>query len=88
MANSGADNCETENIWRWLSHSENSIFIQDGLSNLKDLLIPSQDEMPPSESVETFKHEGEDIPRLVKTIQGKDVINIFETQMQRTFLYF
>lgn len=63
---------DTENLWRWLSHSENSIFIQDGLNNLKDLLVPSPEEMPPGESLETtHKSGGESIEKLAKIIKGK-----------------
>ena len=62
----------TENLWRWLSHSEDSIFLLDGLNNLKDLLVPTESEMPPSEPFEGFHKTGsEDIPRLVKMIKGK-----------------
>ena len=66
------DTNDVDNIWRWLSHSENSIFLFDGLNNLKDLLVPSKDEMPPSELFENYhKTGGEDIPKLVKSILGK-----------------
>ena len=62
----------TENLWRWLSYSEDSIFLLDGLNNLKDLLVPTESEMPPSEPFEGFHKTGsEDIPRLVKMIKGK-----------------
>jgi hypothetical protein len=65
------DTNDTENLWRWLSHSEDSIFILDGLTNLKDLLVPTQAEMPPSEPFDgCHKNGSEDIPRLVKTIKG------------------
>ena len=32
------DTNDTENLWRWLSHSEESIFILDGLTNLKGVV--------------------------------------------------
>ena len=32
------DTNDTENLWRWLSHSEDSIFILDGLTNLKGVV--------------------------------------------------
>ena len=54
-----------------MSHSEDSIFRLDGLNNLKDLLIPAKDEMPPSELLEGLhKTGGEDIPKLVKLVKG------------------
>ena len=62
---------DQDNLWRWLSHSEDSIFRLDGLNNLKDLLIPAKDEMPPSELLEGLhKTGGEDIPKLVKLVKG------------------
>ena len=65
------DTNETENLWRWLSHSEDSIFLLDGLTSLKDLLVPTQAEMPPSESFDGCHKSGrEDISRLVKMIKG------------------
>ena len=66
------DTNDTENLWRWLSHSEDSIFLLDGLNNLKDLLIPSEGEMPPSESFDGYHKTGsEHISKLVKMIKGK-----------------
>ena len=70
------DTNDIDTVWRWLSHSENSIFLLDGLNNLKDLLIPTKNEMPPSENSDFFlKTGGEDIPRLEKIIHGK-ILNL------------
>jgi hypothetical protein len=65
------DTNDTDNLWRWLSLSEDSIFLLDGLNTIKDLLIPAQDEIPPSETFEiASKSGGDDIPKLVKLIRG------------------
>ena len=43
-------------------------------SPLKDLLVPTESEMPPSEPFENFCKSGsEDIPKLVKMIKGKNL---------------
>ena len=52
-----------------------NIFLKDGLYNLKDLLIPSLDELPPCEMLDTFanKSKDEDIKRLEKQIKGETI---------------
>ncbi len=58
---------EQEVLWRWLSQSEESIYLLDGLFNIKDLLVPGENEIPLSEAAEPLQDE---ICKLVKTIKG------------------
>ena len=58
-----------DNLWRWLSHSTNSIFLLDGLHGMKDLLVPSVHELPPSEAL--GKTEVDDVFTLERTIKSK-----------------
>ena len=66
------DTNDYDTLWRWLSHSEETIFMQDGLYNLKDLLHPSAEELPPCEMLETSKNlKGDDKDVLEKQLKGK-----------------
>lgn len=67
---SSSDGNEQDNLWRWLSHSEDSIFLLDGLNNLKDLLVPTPEELPPCDNFDRFIKNGEDLDQLVSTIKG------------------
>ena len=61
-----------ELLWRWLSHSEETIFLQDGLYNLKDLLMPSIEELPLFEANSMVdKSKQSDIQLLEKQLKGK-----------------
>ena len=66
------DTNDYDTLWRWLSHSVETIFMQDGLYNLKDLLHPSAEELPPCEMLEMFKNsKGDDIEVLEKQLKGR-----------------
>lgn len=75
-----------DNLWRWLSHSTNSIFLLDGLHGMKDLLIPSVRELPPSEGLS--KTEEDDVCSLERIIESKCLkIISFEFHYLRKFKY-
>ena len=65
-----------DNLWRWLSHSTDSIFLLDGLHGLKDLLIPSSSELPPSEEIVVGKTE-DNVTSLERTIESKYIMHYF-----------
>ena len=68
----GDTNDQQEALWRWLSNSEDTIFLQDGLYNLKDLLlIPSEELSICDDSVDVFhKSRVDEIKLLEKQIKG------------------
>ena len=74
----GTDGNEQDNLWRWLSHSEDSIFLLDGLNNLKDLLVPAPEELPPCDNFGSLVKNGEDIDQLVNKIKGDFEQFLFE----------
>ena len=70
----GDTNDQHEALWRWLSNSQDTVFIQDGLYNLKDLLlIPSDELLMCDDSVDVFQKSRVDEKNLLeKQIKGKD----------------
>ena len=63
----GDTNDQHEALWRWLSNSEDTVFIQDGLYNLKDLLlIPSDELLMCDDSVDVFQKSRVDEKNLLE----------------------
>ena len=65
---------DQDNLWRWLSHSVHSVLLSGDLHGLKDLLVPSNCELPPNESLEKV----EDVASLEKSLTSKLQITKFE----------
>ena len=74
---------QQEALWRWLSNSEDTIFLQDGLYNLKDLLLIPSDELSICDDSVDVLHKSrvDEIKLLEKQIKGKghkiDICSIF-----------
>ena len=69
----GESKDQDEALWRWLSNSEESIFLQDGLYNLKDLLLIPSDELSICDDSVDVLHKSrvDEIKLLEKQIKGK-----------------